>query len=143
MLKPSTHWALQFRIVQVVCVFTHPNPSKFSDYVTVPICLRDVLPIMYLLDKTREMKSQSGCSMKINTWLLHVQLYVIVNRKHLRYDFIDQTFLLIMLGNSREDIEEYKIHLPTSMALLQNASSDISNPYMDRDSNPRCPSKGV
>jgi hypothetical protein len=139
--KPSTHWALQFRIVQVVCVFTHPNPSKLSDYVTVPICLRNILPIIYLLDKTREMKSQSGCSMRISTWLLHVQLYVIVNIEHLRFDFIDQTFLLIMLGNAREDIKEYKIHLPTSMALLQNASSNISNPYVD--SNPRCPSKGV
>ena len=139
--KPPTHWALQFRIVQVEGVFMHPNPNKLSGYVTVPICLRDVLPIMRFLDKTREMKSQPDCSMKISTWLLHNQLDVIVNRRHLRYDFIEQIFLLILLGYSREDIEEYKIQIPTSMTLLQNTTSNIANPYVD--SNPRCPSKGV
>ena len=35
---------------------------------------------------------------------------------------------------AREDIEKYKIQIPTSMMLLQNASSYIANPYVN--SNP-------
>ena len=107
--------------------------------------------------------------MKVRTWLLHDQLDVIVNKGHLGCGFIDQAFLLRLLGYStpaqgvfaiqvkiskpssvgiaknplfaREDIEEYKIQIPTSMTLLQNAPSDIVSPCVT--SNPRCPSKGV
>jgi hypothetical protein len=42
---------------------------------------------------------------------------------------------------AREDIEEYKIQIPTSMTLLQDATSDITNTHVSN--NPRCPSKGV
>ena len=42
---------------------------------------------------------------------------------------------------AREDMKEYKIQIPTSMTLLQNAPSNIVSPCMT--SNPRCPSKEV
>jgi len=44
-------------------------------------------------------------------------------------------------GDEVSDIEEYKIQIPTSMTLLQNATFDIVSLCVD--SNPRCPSKGV
>ncbi len=107
--------------------------------------------------------------MKVQTWILHDRLGVIVNKGHLGCGFIDQAFLLRLLGYStpgqsvfaiqvkifkpspvgiakgplcaREDMEEYKIQNPTSMTLLQNASSNIASPCVV--SNPRCSSKGV
>ncbi len=42
---------------------------------------------------------------------------------------------------AREDIEEYKIKIPTPMTILQNASSDTASTCVN--SSPRCPSKGV
>ena len=57
--RPPTHWALHFSTVQVKGVFIHSNSNKFSGYITVPMRLRDVRPMMHFLDKAREMKYQS------------------------------------------------------------------------------------
>jgi hypothetical protein len=180
--RPSTHRAWHLRRVPDEGFFIHPNPNKFSGYVTVPMRLQYVLPMMRFLDKAREMKSQlicmtptiydvfacphhfrkPGCSMKIHACLLHNQLDII-NRGELGCGFIDQAFLLRLFEYStpaqgvftiqvkisktpsvgiaknllfaREDIEEYKIRIPTSMTLLQNASSNIVSPCVT--SNPR------
>ena len=94
--------------------------------------------------------------MKIRTWLLHDQLDVIVNRRHLGCGFIDQAFFLFLLGYSTpaqgvfaiqvkisnpssvdiakiqlfagEDIEEYKIQIPTSMTLQKKHFFQHSQP---------------
>ena len=85
-----------------------------------------------------------GHSRKIRNFLPHNQVDVIDGMNHLECDLIDQAYLLKLLGNSqpahsvfaiqvkkiepssvgntkilslvREDMDKYKIHIPTSMA---------------------------
>ena len=90
-------------------------------YATIPMSLRDILPIIRLLDKIRERKSQTICmtptvygsfarshhfqkhnySRKVQTFLPHNQLDIIDNNNHLGCVFIRQAFFLKLLDISQ------------------------------------------
>ena len=96
------------------------SPTE-DGYATVPMSLRDVLPIMRFLHKTRQRKSQAICmtpmvygsfacshhfqkhgrSRKVQTFLPHDQLDVIDNNGHLGCGFIHQAFPFKLLGDSQ------------------------------------------
>jgi hypothetical protein len=63
-------------------------------------------------------------SMKVRTWLLHDQLDVIVNKGHLGCGFIDQAFLLKLLGYSQPAQSAFEIQVkrfkPSSVGIAKN-----------------------
>jgi hypothetical protein len=129
--NPSTtesqvRWVLSCIVWSTICfyqmqphVFLHQQTE--DGHVTITMCIQDVLPIILFLDKTKEINCQAICmtpttydvfacphhfqkpgfSMKVQTWLPHNQLDVIVNKGHLGCGFIDQAFLLKTIGYSQ------------------------------------------
>ena len=108
-------------------------------YATIPVFLRDVLPIIHLLDKISERKSQTICmtptvygsfmrshhfqkqyrSRNVQTFLPHDQLDVIDDNGHLSCGFIHQAFPFKFLAQSVFAIQVNRIE-PSSVDIAKS-----------------------
>ena len=113
------------------------QPSDLTEI----LCNSAIRSTMTQDDKARE------CEMMYDLTLMLPKSTCVQRRS--RYFHLDQETTAYILTSwycqdllvVKEDIEKYKIQIPTPMTLLWNAPSYFANPYVN--SNPRCPSKGV